>query len=427
MNEENKKAEFGKPMRIKFYALDPNLALTNHGSYGSSPKPILERKRLLQDKMENSPDMWFRFTMFDLWEKNLSLLSKYLRVEVSNILIGENATECINAILKSIEFDCGGNEVILTTNLNYYAILMAIEYTSTYRFSKSNQIHVHKIDLKVPLKSKDDIISSFDEACRELVDRKKLRLRLAVVDHISSATAILYPITEINKTIRKWAPECKILIDGAHALGQVNLELDNFGCDFYVSNLHKWFLAPRSCSFLYTSDPTSFNFKFQPCYISHGYHSNTSNNFCQRGTSDKTSWYLVEECVKFYENFLGGRNAIIEYTGDILRKAVDMLEIEWKTKRLEISEDLEAPFMRIVKLPYLKDYVIGPEPDSAGKVCSSLIRRLMDEFKVVCCVVCIENELYCRISCFVYNTLDDFVSLKDAILAISNNQIIKIK
>lgn len=98
----------------------------------------------------------------------------------------------------------------------------------------------------------------FEKACEKIINEKKLRIRLVVIDHISSATAILYPVGEISQTIRKWSKDCIILIDGAHCVGQVELDFDAIGCDFYVSNLHKWLFAPRSCSFIYTSDAKNF-------------------------------------------------------------------------------------------------------------------------------------------------------------------------
>lgn len=71
------------------------------------------------------------------------------------------------------------------------------------------------------LKGKTQLVQLFDQACADIIVRKKLRLRLAVIDHITSGTALLMPIVEINQTIRRWAPTCKILVDGAHAIGQV--------------------------------------------------------------------------------------------------------------------------------------------------------------------------------------------------------------
>lgn len=95
-----------------------------------------------------------------------------------------------------------------------------------------------------------------------------------------------------------------------------------------------------------------------------------------------------------------------------------MLLSAWKTERLAIGEDIEALFMKVIKLPPLKDYVIKPGGDPPDVVCVRLIKRLVDDFKVIGCCVVIENELYIRISAFVYNSIEDYERLRDAILAL---------
>jgi aspartate aminotransferase-like enzyme len=141
--------------------------------------------------------------------------------------------------------------------------------------------------------------------CEEIVSVKGLRLRCALVDHISSASATLFPVKEIVEIIRKWSPETLVMIDGAHAIGQIELDLVGLDCDYYISNLHKWFLAPRGCSFLYLKDVDRLEKNLQPNYISHGYDRDLNYNFYRRGTADKSSFFCVRECVQFYEEELG--------------------------------------------------------------------------------------------------------------------------
>lgn len=230
--------------------------------------------------------------------------------------------------------------------------------------------------------------------------------------------------------IRRWGgSDCVILIDGAHGLGQVKIDFspDKFHADFYVSNLHKWFLAPRSCAFLYTSTARNFDYRFQPCYISHGYlpdptrHSVSYNHY-QRGTCDKTSFYVVRECIEFYENYLGGLERIRAYTVPLLEKAVEMLEREWGTKRLGVPDDMLAPYLRVVKLPELKRFRVDDKYEWEGNVVSLLGKHLLEKYNVVAFIGIIHGELYCRLSCFVYHEMNDYIALKDAILNIKNEE-----
>jgi len=112
---------------------------------------------------------------------------------------------------------------------------------------------------------------------------------------------------------------------------------------------------------------------------------------------------------------LGGLTRIQQYTTAILKQAVQMLVSSWDTSCLELSDDLEAPNMKMIKLPVLRRYQINNE-NKADQVCPKLMEDLLASYKVVACIVYVQEELYCRISCFVYNQFDDYVKLKDAVL-----------
>jgi len=97
------------------------------------------------------------------------------------------------------------------------AILNTIDYVAKYRLEKENQVNVFKVPCIFPLLSKEKLIKDFDQMCHQIIEEKKLRLRLAVIDHISSATAVLFPIKELIEIVRKWTnydTETLILIDG---------------------------------------------------------------------------------------------------------------------------------------------------------------------------------------------------------------------
>ena len=79
-----------------------------------------------------------------------------------------------------------------------------------------------KVDIKFPIKTVDELFTAFEDKIKEILIEKKLRLRLAVIDHISSATAMLFPVDKICQLIRKWSQNSLILIDGAHAIGNLN-------------------------------------------------------------------------------------------------------------------------------------------------------------------------------------------------------------
>lgn len=402
---------FGSKSKLEFFHLNPDVTFTNHGSYGSVPKEIFQHKISLQHEMESCPDQWFRLTSINLWNKNIDSLAKYLGVESKNLVLCVNATEAINTVLKAIDLNpC--QDAILATEFTYKAILNTIEYTSSYKMLE--KIEVVMVPVKFPIKSSKSMIEKFDEAC-QLIREKKLKIKLAIIDHISSATAMKFPITEIGAVIRKYNDEAIIVIDGAHSIGQIELNLEEYNCDFYVSNLHKWFLSPRGCSFLYIKNKENFEKILQPCYISHGYEKGISSNFFERGTMDKTSWFLVDMCIDFYENKLGGLRNISNYNKEMLDQAVQLFTENWGTKKLEMPVEMEAPFMKVIELPELKDYQVK-DLKNHHLVCENIMKEIFIRYKIVSCIVYLQNKLHCRISCFVYNTFDDFVKLNNAIM-----------
>ena len=399
------------------FNLKDTIFFTNHGSYGSCPKIIHDKKSKLLLELESEPDRWFRFKSIEYWNKSISSLSAYLNIKSENLVICQNATESINAALKSITFK--SDHAILAHSYTYGAILNSIDYIAKYRLDK--EIPVFKVACEFPINSEDEILNEIEKTCKLIVEEKGLKLRLAVIDHLSSATALLYPVKKINAIIRKWSSKTKdneedrsiIIVDGAHAIGQIKIDILDLDCDFYTSNLHKWFLAPKSCSFLFVRNPSDL--RLQPNYISWGYYSkDIGTNFFMRGTFDQTSWYVVDDCIKFYEIILGGLETITEYNSNLIEKAVEYLCKLWKTERNGVPKNLEAPFMKLIKLPKMKSYTRGDNDEETTNVCVKLIQDILDKFNVVSCMVCVQGEMFCRISCFVYNKMEDYEKLGQA-------------
>jgi isopenicillin-N epimerase len=410
--------EFGEKTRKRFYLLDETIHFTNHGSYGAVPKPIQNKRIELLQEMEKAPDAWFRVKSFKLWNSNRQSLASFLNVDSENIVLTENATDAINSVLKATTERLTKNDAILAHEYTYAAVLNAIDYVAKYRFAINDQINVFKVPCKYPINSIDEVLNAYDSMCEKIIVENKLILSLVVLDHISSATATLFPVEEIIKVIRKWEGvqerKIKVLIDGAHAIGQIDIKLNQLDCDFYVSNLHKWFLAPRGCAFLYFKDKNE-TYSLKPNIISHGYGKEATKNFFERATRDSTSWYLIDDCIKIYENDFGGLNTITEYTSKLLEEAVEMLVSGWGTGRISMPKELEAPFMKLIKFPELKAYK-KDDDHCYRKAIESLMIDFYRKYNLIACVVPIHGELYCRISAFVYNQMKDFESLRDAVL-----------
>jgi len=144
MIQTEKLKHFGHAIDQAHFHHTPSLTYCNHGSYGAVPKAIYKRKQELQLEIENAPDKWFRYTSFEQWTLNKQSLADYLHVPFDNILICDNATESINAALKSIEFN-GRHDAILTTQYTYKAIANTVDYVAKYRFADDNHVKVFQV------------------------------------------------------------------------------------------------------------------------------------------------------------------------------------------------------------------------------------------------------------------------------------------
>ena len=191
-------------------------------------------------------------------------------------------------------------------------------------------------------------------------------------------------------------------------------------CDFYVSSLRKWFFSPPGCAFLYFRDVQHACESLQPNYISWGYKKPPRLNFILRGTCDKTSYYFVADSIRYHVQVFGGLQSIQAYIRQLLDEATDMLVREWGTSVAPVHPSLEAPYMRNIALPALKGYPSRSEEEGWASS-ERLMKDLCMNNKVNALMVCVNSVLYCRISAFVYSKIDDFISLKDAILQIRND------
>ncbi len=384
------------------------------------PKPVYERRQRLQVELESAPDAWFRFKLPELWHDNRKALADFLRVNVDNLVLSDNATDAINSVLKSIEF-AGCTDAIFTNRYTYGAIKNAVEQTSKYRFDENNKVRIVEMPSIYPVKCVQSFLTDFDNALRHIVEVENLRLRLVIIDHISSATATLYPINDLIQIVRKWESKMNsqtfILIDAAHAIGQVEIDLNQIDCDFYVSNLHKWFFSSRGCAFLYFKD-SQHGKMLKPNVTGWDFHENASLSFRFRGTADNTAFFLVRDCIEFQE-FLGGYKAINEYCTRLLTNAVEILTDAWKTTVLEMPYEMQAPFMRNIKLPQVCDASVIADEKALVRESLALMKQLYETYNIIAAVMMIDQELYVRISAFVYNIIDDYYPLRDAILIIT--------
>ena len=404
--------EFGEKTRQDHYLIDQDVVYVNHGSYGPCPRLIYEELRRIRFEQERNPDQWMRLSKHNLYVDCVRAAARRLDCNFEQITIVDNATIGFNAILKSPlpTFTSAPGGTILCTSLAYGAVLFAIEETARQRGMK-----MQKINIQFPIESKQAFIQQFEH---ELNKDDAKNIRLAVIDHITSTTAILLPIDELTALLHRYG--IPVLIDGAHAPGQVKpyLSLNKLTCDFYVGTFHKWMYAARGCSFLFVRDPVIAR-QIQPANTSWGYHpfsfqletlTHFHLQFFHQGTRDECALLTLTKAIDFVDRLAGGCDRIYHYNSTLSEQAKTLLEQRWNTQGRDLApNDMHAPYLKMIQLPDLKNY---EKTDIEGY---RLLADLMKYHKLVSIILCVNNELYVRIAAQIYNRIEDYLYLADIV------------
>lgn len=387
-------SNFGECARKHFY-LEDGTAFTNHGSYGTVPRRVMEERFRLLQLIESHPDRWFRSTLRPLYEASRRAVAEYVGAEADNLVFVTNATAAVNTVVKQLEL--GPEDAVLATSHTYNAVNMAVD--SAVRRAGADVINV---DISLPIRSERDIVELITETCR-----RNVGVKLAVIDHISSPSALVFPVKEIARALHTLG--VLVLVDGAHAPGQLELELESLGADFYTGNLHKWCYAPKGTAFLWVA--RQHRDKMEPLVTSHLYRGSLQDQFYMQGTMDHTAYLCAKPALAFYTS-LGGRAKLVAYTGPILDWAQQMLCHSLDSSVLPVPDSMIAPFMRVLRLPSSPKYPVSRE------TAEKLMTELAESSGVVPVVVALSGHLWLRISANMYTVREDFLKLRDVLVNI---------
>lgn len=267
------------------WTLDPRISYLNHGSFGATPKPVLAAQSQLRAEMEAEPVEFLGRSLPTRLRAVRERVAAFVGADVAGLALVQNATQGVNTVLHAMDWKAG-DEIIIADH-GYHAVKQAIRYLS-------DRFGVVCVQAKVPFpfERAEQIADAFSTAMSP-------RTRLVVLDHITSATAIIFPVEEI---IRR-AGSIPVLVDGAHAPGMVPLALENMGAAFFTGNLHKWLCAPKGSAILWVSP--EWRERMHPTVISHAYGLGMGDEFDWTGTFDPTAWLAIPAALDHYEE-LGG-------------------------------------------------------------------------------------------------------------------------
>lgn len=358
--------------------LEPGVDFLNHGSFGAVPRVVFEAQAEWRRRIEAAPVEIISRRRLELIDAAKATVGAWLGMRGGDFGLVTNATEGANAVLHSLNFRPG--DELLTTSHVYNAVRQAMKFTCTRTGATFREV-----DVPMPIRSPDEVVDVVVGALSE-------RTRLLVIDHVTSPTALVFPVEPIVAACA--ARGVDVLVDGAHAPGMIALNVEKTGAAYYAGNLHKWAFAPRGAAFLWVRPDRQD--RIHPAVVSHHYGEGFSREFSWQGTRDLSAWLAVPRALKFTAD-LGG---------DVVREhnhAMAVWAHQLLCKRLRVRQPL-SPLdgsmlgsMAAVALPYALASL--PEPDL-----EALQQRLYFEHRLELPLMRLGSQLLLRVSCQVYNT-----------------------
>jgi isopenicillin-N epimerase len=217
------------------WGLDPGLDFLNHGSFGACPRSVLEVQARLRDELERSPVDFMVRRLPARMASARARLAGFLGASASDLVAVPNATHGVSTVLRSLPL--GPGDRILVTDHGYAACNNAAR-----RRAEETGAELRVARVPFPIDGPDRIEAAVLDAIDPAV-------RLVILDHVTSPTAIRLPVERLVPTLESRG--VPVLVDGAHAPGLLPLALDALGASFYTGNLHKWVMAPKGAAFLH--------------------------------------------------------------------------------------------------------------------------------------------------------------------------------
>jgi isopenicillin-N epimerase len=373
------------------WLLHPDIAFLNHGSFGATPRIVLEEQARWRERIEAEPVEFIGRKRPELIAAAKEPLGRWLRMREADFGFVTNATDGINAVLRSLDFRPG--DELLTTDHVYNAVRHAMRNAAMRSGAAYREV-------SIPLP-----VSGPDEIAERIVTALTPATRLLVVDHVTSPTAIVFPVQRI--TAECAARGVDVLIDGAHAPGMLpGLDVPALGAAWYAANLHKWVCAPKGCAFLWARADRQT--ELHPLIVSHFYGQGLAKEFEWQGTRDISAWLSVPAALRFMEEL--GWKRVIAHNHAMAVWAQRMLCARWEVECITPNTGEMLGSMASLRLPAALDRLREDE-------CKAIQQRLYDQYKVEAPIMTWPGRPPLIRPCAqVYTTPADFERLAQAIL-----------
>jgi isopenicillin-N epimerase len=372
------------------WLLDPNVTYLNHGSFGACPRPVLEAQQRIREELEREPVRFLIGALEPGLDRVRALLSERFGFEPAGTAFVPNATSGVATVLASLRFAAG--DEILVTNHGYAAC-----HNVVTRAASDAGASVVTAEVPFPLAGSELVLEA-------VLARVGPRTRLCVVDHVTSATALIFPVRELVAELERRGVDT--LIDAAHVPGFLPLDAGALGAAYYVANFHKWLCAPKGAALLHVR--ADRRDAIRPLVASHGMTSprGDRSRFLLEadwtGTQDPSAVLAIPAALSFLDGLLpGGLDALMQRNRALALRGRELL-----CERLSVPAPCpESMLGAMATLPL---------PASCAGKAADLNQALFERHAIECFTLDWQRPVL-RLCAQAYNELGDYERLASAV------------
>jgi isopenicillin-N epimerase len=373
-----------------YFLLNPNITFLNFGSFGAAVKSVFEKYQQLQLELEQEPVQFITVKGLQYLQQSREALAAYIHCSADDVVYITNPSYGANIIAKS--FPLAKDDEILTTDLEYGAC----DKTWNYYCEKAGAKYVRQ-PIGFPLTTKEDFVEQFFKGVTA-------KTKMVFISHITSSTGLRLPVEAICAKAKEYG--LITFVDGAHAPGQIPLNLQTLQADIYIGACHKWMMTAKGSSFIYVKK--ELQHLFHPLVVSWGYkaampsHSTFLDWHQTQGTRDFSAFLTIPTAIAFmqqhnWETVASACRALV------LQNAPTLCKLLHAAPLCPLDDNF------LVQL--YSTHIKTKEPEK-------LKALLYDKYNIEIPVMQHDNKIFLRYSIQAFNTQKDVDTLFDALKAI---------
>lgn len=384
---------------LSHWRLDPAWTFLNHGSYGATPRLLMARQQALRDLMEEQPVAFMFRHLEPLLDRSRNALAALISASPDDLALLANATTAVATVVASLHLRAG--DELLTTSHVYNACRNILQQAA-------DRAGARLVIAEVPFP-----ITSATEVASALLEAVTDRTRFVLLDHITSATGLRFPVESLTAPLESRG--IRVMIDGAHAPLSTPLSVATLGASYYTGNCHKWLCAPKGAAFLWVAP--ALQDTVRPLVVSHGANSPRTDKsrfhlaFDWTGTADATAQLCLPEAIAFMGSLHpDGVNGLMARNRALLLAGRDHL-----CDRLGL-----APAAPDSMLTSMATFVV-PDRLTARYTAEALYDELTLRHRIELPIMSLGEgrPMLFRISAQAYNCIGDYERLADCLAALS--------